>query len=571
VLTELRIRNFAIIESLALRLTAGFNVLTGETGAGKSIIVGALGFLLGERTGTDVIRTGADRGAVEGVFDTASRSDISALCDERGIPLEGDLLILRREVARTGRTRAWVNDTATTSGTLAELGRMLVSLHGQHAAQTLVDPESQRLILDDFGGAQAAAARVKTAFDEHASLVQQIHHLESRRAEAARRSDYLRHVAQEIEGAALQPGEEDRIEEESHRLEHSDELRNLAESALAELEEGEEALLTRLASVARSVGRLEHVDSTASPLREMLDSAFNTLQELARDVRAYGQSVELDPARLVEVQKRRDLIYRLTTKYGPGVEDVLATGRKAREELDVLDAGHLDLRTLAKSRDDALGRLTSAAAELTSLRKAAAGNLAREVTAVLPSLGMPDARFEVALCPRESIAAAGAEDVEFVAALNVGHESRSLAKTASGGELSRVMLALETIVARLDHTPTLIFDEVDAGIGGAVGLAIGDTMRAVASEHQVLAITHLAQIAARAHYHIVVSKDAKGGVTAAETRVVELDERIQEISRMLGGDPAGTASLAHARELVSAAATSSKAERSRRGRRAKRR
>ena len=552
-LTELRIRNFAIIESLTLPLVDGFNVLSGETGAGKSIIVGALGFLLGERASADLVRTGADKATVEGVFEIAERPELAALLDERGIDLEEQAIVLRREIGATGRTRAWINSATTTAGVLAEVGRLLVNLHGQHEAQTLLDGASQRRILDEFGGAAAQADRVRALHESLAALTREIAELERRRVEVERRADYLRHVAGEIEEARLREGEDAALEEEARRLEHADELRTLAEGMASALEGEEEAVLGRVAHVGRQLAHIQRIDPSLERLQELYDNGFYALEELARALEEYAAGVELDPARLDEVQRRRDVLFRLTKKYGPALADVIETGRRSRAELDLVDTADLDLRQLEGRRAEAEASLRAESARLTELRSAAATRLARDVDAVLPDLGMPDGHFRCALVPCAEIGAHGAEDIEFRVALNLGHEARPLARVASGGELSRVMLAVKTILARLDRVPTLVFDEVDAGIGGRVGLQVGDTMRRVAAHHQVLAISHLPQLAARAHHHIVVTKGARGGVTTADTRVAEGAERVAEIARMLGGDPESEVSRAHARELLETA------------------
>jgi DNA repair protein RecN (Recombination protein N) len=554
-LTELRIRNFAIIDALTLPLAPGFNVLTGETGAGKSIIVGALGFLLGERGTADLIRTGAEKASVEGIFDATGDADLLALLDTRGIDVEDPTtLVLRREIVASGRTRAWINSATTTASVLAEVGRALVSLHGQHEAQTLLDEESQRAILDAFGSATVTAARVRTAHDHVLAIAREIQSLTARKADAERRADYLRHLVAEIDEAQLKPGEDATLEDEARRLEHAEELKSLAGGLAGTLEGEEGAVLESLSHMQRSLAAIQRIDPSLARLQELFDGAFYSLQELARELDEYGGAVDLDPSRLAEVQRRRDLIFRLTKKYGPSLEAVVETARVARSELDLVDSGSLDLRQLEKRQQDVQRTLASAAAELTALRRDAAARLATEVDAVLPELGMPDGRLDVSLRARAEIGAVGAEDIELRVALNRGHESRPLARVASGGELSRVMLALKTILARLDRVPTLVFDEVDAGIGGKIGLQVGDTMRRVAKHHQVLAITHLPQIAARAHHHIVVEKGARGGITTADTRVVDGDARITEVARLLGGDPESDVSLAHARELLSAAA-----------------
>jgi DNA repair protein RecN (Recombination protein N) len=554
-LTELRIRNFAIIESLALPLARGFNVLSGETGAGKSIIVGALGLLLGERASTDLIRSGADRATVEGVFDVSDRPEILELLDERGIDVEESLVVLKREIVAAGRARAWVNGTTVNAGILAEIGRHLVNLHGQHEAQTLLDPEAQRRILDAFAGATEQAAATREAYDTWSAARRQISELMRRRADAEKRADYLRHVVQEIEGARLVEGEDARLEDEARRLEHAEELRELAGGISSAIEGDEGTILTQLSQVARLLSSIQRIDPALSRLQELYDAAYYNLEALARDVAEYEASVDLDPARLEEVRRRRDLLFRLTKKYGATLGEVIEAGRTARSELDLVDSAGLDLRALEEREREAERTLHERAASLTAARRDAAERLGVAVDEVLPDLGMPDGHFIAALVPAREIGPDGAETVEFRVSLNVGHEERPLARVASGGELSRVMLALKTILARLDRVPTLIFDEVDAGIGGRVGLQVGETMRRVASYHQVFAISHLPQIAARAHHHILVAKGARGGVTTADVAVLEGEPRVTEIARMLGGDPESEVSRAHARELLESAAS----------------
>src|SRR6478672_10079024 len=524
-LTELRIKNFAIIETLTLPLARGFNVLSGETGAGKSIIVGALGLLLGERASADLIRTGAERATVEGVFDVSDRPEIGTTLDEHGIDVEEETVVLKREIA-PGRARAWINGTTVNAGLLAEIGRQLVNLHGQHEAQTLLDAEAQRRILDAFAGATDQAVEVRQSHDELSSIIREIAELTKRRADAERRADYLRHVVKEVSDAKLTDGEDARLEDEARRLEHAEELRALASGIAAALDGEEESVLPKLSSLSRQLASIQRIDPALSRLQESFDAAYYGLESLARELEEYESTVELDPTRLDEVRRRRDLIFRLTKKHGGSLADVIRAGENARAELDLVDSAGLDIRQLETRERDARAKLNERAVALTKLRRAGAKRLADAVDAVLPELGMPDGHLTVALQPAKMVGASGAEDVEFCVALNVGHEARPLSRVASGGELSRVMLALKTILARLDRVPTLIFDEVDAGIGGRVGLQVGETMRRVASYHQVFAITHLPQIAARAHHLILVSKGARGGVTTADVAVLEDDARV---------------------------------------------
>jgi len=551
-LTELRIRNFAIIESLTLPLGPGFNVLTGETGAGKSIIVGALGLLLGERGTADVVRTGSDRATVEGVFDTAGRSELLAMLDQRGIEVDESLVVLKREVNAAGRSRAWINGTTVTATALAEVGRALIDLHGQHEAQSLLDGESQRAVLDSFAGAREEVIAVQASHAELAAVRREIAELNSRRADAERRADYLKHVAREIGDAKLVEGEDVRLEDEARRLENAAEIRESAASFNAILDDEENGVLPRLSQAARVLQQLQRFDPAVGKLQESFEAGFYSLETLARDMAEYAASVDLDPSRLDEVRRRRDVLYRLTKKYGPSIAEVMAAGRDAKRELELLDTAGLDLRGLQSREGDAASELKTRAERLSVKRREAAQRLSKAVDEILPELGMPDGHFLVQLRPLDDIGPLGAEDVEFRITLNVGHDMRPLAKVASGGELSRVMLALKTILARLDRVPTLVFDEVDAGIGGKVGQQVGEMLRKVAISHQVFAITHLPQIAARAHRHILVTKGARAGVTAADVSSLSDTERVPEIARMLGGDPESGKSRAHARELLAA-------------------
>lgn len=560
-LTELRIRNVAILESVALPLRPGFNVLSGETGAGKSIIVEALGLLLGERGHADLVRAGADKASVEGAFDASSRPDVLRALDDRGVDVEDGVVVLRREIASGGRSRAWINGSPVTSAGLADVGRSLVNIHGQHESQTLLNPEVQRAVLDAFGGATSLATRVAEAFDAAQSIRGEIASLAARRAAAEKRADYLRHVVRELDAAALIAGEDGRLDEEVRRLSHVEELRAHAAQLRETIDGEDDGALHALGSAQRALGAAARLDPALERLQEMLDAAFVQLEELAREVRDYDARLDTDPGRLLELERRRDTIFRLTRKYGGSVESAMALLREARAELDLVDTAGLDLGTLSQRESALAATLAREAAGLSAARRTAARALERAVDAIFPDLGLADGHLTVGMTTRGEVGRSGAEDVEYRVALNVGLEGRSLARVASGGELARVMLALKTILARLDGVATLVFDEVDAGIGGRVGLCVGDTMRRVAESHQVLAITHLPQIAARAHHHIVVSKGARGGITTADLRVVDGEDRVTEIARMLGGDPERDASRVHARELLERAALPSRAAR----------
>ncbi len=549
-LVELRIRNVAVIDTVALPLAAGLNVLTGETGAGKSLIVGALGMLLGERAATDRVRGGADKATVEGVFEPGAMPALRAMLDERGIDADDETLVLKREIGSNGRSRAWINGSPVTAAVLADVGARLVGVLGQHDARQLVDAEHQRDVLDAFTGAFEVRARVADAYAQLAALRTRERELEVRRQDAAKRADYLRFVAREIDDANPVVGEDEALDGEIRRLSHAEELQTLAAQAATAISGDERAALTRLATVRRALVSLERIDPDTGRWQVGFDAAVYALDELERELETYAESIEADPSRLRTLERRRDQLLSLMRKHGPTLQEVIDTLMQVRAELDLVDGGTLDLAAMVDARAAAEGALAEAAVELTRRRQSGAHQLARAVTQLLPELGMPEGRLQVMLTPVDHIGAFGAEQVIFVAALNAGSEARPLGRLASGGELARVMLALSTVLARLQQVPTLVFDEVDAGIGGAVAWQVGALMRRVAKHHQVLAISHLAQIAARAHHHVVVRKSAVGTVTTADTTVVRDEPRVIEIARMLGGDADREVSRAHARELL---------------------
>ncbi len=550
-LTELRVRDLAVISDARLELGTGLNVLTGETGAGKSMLVDALALLLGERADGDLVRSGAERASVEGAFDVEERAHLTAQLAEFGVEPEDGCLVLKREVQASGRSRAWVNGSPVTVGVLAEIGRRLVDLHGQHETQSLLKAEAQREILDAFADAAAEAAAVRATADHCERLAAEQRQLTERQAEARRRADYLKHVAGEIERAKPKPGELEQVEAEARRLEHAEELGRLADEAAQVLESDDRSASAALVHVSRLVASLEKIDADGTAgWRAMLETASANLEELARALGAYRDAVDLDPARLSLVERRRDALIQLDRKYGPGIERVIAAGEEARRELGLLDTADTDLAALARAVEEARRDLAERCRALTSKRAAAAKKLARAVTSQLAALGMPDGKFRVALAPLETPGRYGAESVEFLVQLNPGMDERPLARSASGGELSRIMLALKAELARHDAVPTLVFDEVDQGVGGHVAGRVAAALTSAAEAHQVVVITHLPQVAAVAGRHLVVAKAAAGGAAQADVREVKGSERVDEVAKMLGGDASPETAKRHAAQLL---------------------
>lgn len=549
-LSELRIRNFALIDELSVRLGPGLNVLTGETGAGKSIIVGALSLLLGERATADVVRAGAERASVEGLFDIVDAPDLLRWLDEQGVEADEGLLVLKREVAVEGRNRAWINGSPTTAGMLGQVGAALVNLHGQHEHQTLLRRDEQRAILDAFGDHHGTLRRVTGAHRRLREVRSRIDELQRLQAESIQRGEFLRYQLGEIDAAELRPGEEEELAAEAQRLEHSEELISLSASVSSAISTDDDSLLERIGALRRPLDQLMRIDPSQESLGELYDAAFYALEELGSRLADYSTRVEHDPARLEEVRQRQDVIFRLGAKYGGSVAEILEVARNARAELERIDNAEFELSGLQKEAAAAAEELSAAAATLTRQRTEAASALATRVQQILPDLGMEGGRFEAALLPLAEPSSQGAEEVEFRISLNRGFEPRPLAQVASGGEMSRVMLALKTVLAEQDEVPTLVFDEVDAGVGGAVALQVGDKMREVARTHQVFAITHLPQIASRAQTHLLVRKAVRDGITTTEVDLLGANERVREVARMLGGDPESTVSRRHAEELL---------------------
>jgi DNA repair protein RecN (Recombination protein N) len=549
-LTSIRIQDFAVIERLSVTLGPGLNALTGETGAGKSIIVGALSLLLGERASSDVVRAGASRAVVEAVFDVSHNDAVQTRLADHGIDPEDGLLILRREISAGGRGRVWVNGAASTVTLLAELGGHLVDLHGQHEHQSLLQPRHQRALLDAYADSVQLAAEVQRYHGSLRSAQQRRVELDARIRETEQRADFLRFQVEEIDRARIQPGEEEALEIEASRLTHAVELSSLAGALHAELYAGEHAIAARLADVRRSLDQLARIDPSLQQWRETVENALFSLEEMGREMGDYAAAVESDPARLDALRRRQDLLFRLKRKYGPDLDDVIRTGAQARAELAALDSSGLDRDTIEREIGETQERLAAAATRLSSARQAAGRRLTTAIGAVLPELGMTAASFTVELMPLPEIAGHGAEDVEFRIAVNSGFEPRPLGRVASGGELSRVMLALKTELARLDAIPSLVFDEIDAGIGGRVANRVGEKLKSVARDHQVFVITHLPQLASRADVHLLVQKVDQGATTVTTVHPLTGDARVLELARLLGGDPESTVSIEHAREML---------------------
>ncbi len=560
----LRIENVAIVERAELEAGAGLNVLTGETGAGKSIVLGALALLAGGRASSEVIREGAEEAVVEAVFRTTRRPELAAALAARGLAGVDHELVVRRSVTRGGRSRAQVGGQLVPVATRAELFSGRLEISSQHDSQSLLRAESHGWLLDRSAGLLPQRERVAAGY---ACLRAQDRELVALRAAAGdreRRRDLLAHQVEEIDAARLAPGEPELLRAERSRLSHAERLREEGAAAAGLLVgdplRSEDANATDLlADAARRLGALERLDPSLAALAARLRGALEELRDAAGELERYVDAAESDPARLSSVEERLHRLEQLQRKYGASVEVVLlAREAAARELAEARDAGEREA-ALAKERVVTLERVVEDAATLTAARSQAARRLARAVQASLRELGMPEARFGVSLEPlaREAgfpCGPSGAEAPEFLFSANAGEPPRALRKVASGGELSRLLLALTGATRGAGAGMVLVFDEVDAGVGGRAADRVGRRLAELAGHHQVLCITHLPQIAAFAELHFRVEKRTSAGRTLARLAPVEGAERVEEIARMAGGESVGEATRRHARELLASRA-----------------
>jgi DNA repair protein RecN (Recombination protein N) len=548
-LRELTVDNLAVVESVRLSLSPGFTVLSGETGAGKSLVVDAVALALGARASTDQVRAGTDAARVEAVFDAPPVAEDDPLAEV--VDAGEGMVIVRREIGADGRSLVRVNDRAVTVGGLASIGARLGEIHGQHDQQRLLEPARQLALLDGFGGHAPLVAAVVGAFRAWRSSVVTAAELLTDAHELARRVELLRHQVDEITSAAPRPGEDAELEAQLRAAEHAESIARSAASAIATLRE-EGGAGEVLAGVEHDLSSAAQHDDRFAALGDRASGLTAEAAELARDVAALADVVELDPASRAAAEERLGLLYDLRRKYGDSLEAVVAFGEAAALELERLENQEGERERLRSQEATQLAGLTSAAANLSAARRAAADHLAAAVNAELPPLGLPAGAFGASLEPVDP-SPGGADRITFTFAPNPGEPPRPLGRIASGGEASRVSLALKVVLAAADETPLLVFDEVDAGVGGRNAAALGERLRALGTFHQVLCVTHLAQVAAHADAHLVVGKRVAGGRTIIDARELAPDERAAELAAMLAGEGAGDEAHAAAEALLRAA------------------
>ncbi len=556
-LAELRIVNFALIEELHIQFEPGFTVLTGETGAGKSLLIDAIGLLVGGRASTDQIRTGQEEACLEAVFHLKDSDPlIRRLRDDEILGADDSSLIVRRILSRSGRHRIYLNGSLCPLRTLEQLAGTLVDIHGQHEQQSLLSAVSQLDAVDNFGALQPSVERYRAAYRAWKDLVLQVETVRQTGADRDRLEGLLRFQAEEIEQAGLSPAEEAALTLERQRLTHASRLRELTADVLSDLQADESGVLEKLGRMTRRLEELGETDRTMKGVEAQGCDAAIQLKDLAGRLRDYAQGLETDPDREAYVESRLDLIYRLKKKYGGSIEAVLETGKRVREELSGMEKAEARAAELTAQVTASERLMVELAGELSKKRREAARRLKSAVLSELSALRMERTIFDIewsAVAGPESYGPTGGDRIEFVLSSNAGEPPRPLSRIASGGELSRVMLSLKTIMAEADRVPVLVFDEIDTGVGGAVAAAMGTRLRKLGRFHQVFCITHLPQVAAQAQNHLLVEKTQEKKRTMTSVRALAGIPREAEIARMLGGATITRKVLETAAELIEGA------------------
>ena len=559
-LAYLRIKNLAVVNDVSLELSPGLTVFTGETGAGKSIILGGLGLVLGERASLEKVRAGADRAVVEAAFAAPRDEVLAAELADAGLAAEDGSIVVRRVITASG-SRAYVNDQLVSLQKLKAIGDRLVDLHGQHAHQSLLAIRAHRDLLDRFAGGASLREAVASAYGDAVDAADRLSATTMDERDRVQRVDLLRFQADEIEAAQLRAGEDTELEKERTRLAHAEELMQLAGDSVEALYEGESSAASLLARVERDFERLGSLDPDSPIETEAVSGARFAAEEAARALQRYRDSLQVEPERLAQVEARLGTLHGLRRKYGDDIESIIEHGAEARRELERLERHDERLEELRAALDAAADRYRGAAAELGAARRKAAGELEQQVLGELSELGMEGARFDAVVGPRGGQARAGlpegagrfgSDRVEFVLAANPGEAPGPLSKVASGGELSRVMLALKLTATDGDPLETMVFDEVDSGIGGGrLAERLAQRLVALGRSHQVLVVTHLPQVAAYADTHVGISKvETDDGRVEVAARTLAKGEQVEELARMLGGLEVTEATRQHAREML---------------------
>lgn len=552
-LTHLSIQNFTLVDRLDLDMKAGMTVITGETGAGKSILLGALGQTLGDRAEADRVRMGATRADITATFDTSaipSAQEWLVNHDLQQVDSPHECL-LRRLINNEGKSKSYINGQPATLQQLRTLGEMLIDIHSQHEHQSLLLKDTHRRLLDEFAGQSELAKQVRLGFREWQSRLEHYINLRDNAAEVSARFQLLSYQVQELDQLGLQDGELEKLETEQRSLANAGEILQGSHELLALCNDDEQGLDVNLHRALHILRDMPEKSASLQAAEELLISAQIQVEEARHEIDHHIDTFNLDPERLTTVEERLSAIYDVARKHRVRTDELSELIARLNSELDQLQGGDAKLDQLAQQVDSAEKSYRQLAGQLSAKREKAAPNLAKQVNDQLKTLAMENAKLTVNLTPlTEKPSANGLEEIEFLISTNPGQSPKSLAKVASGGELSRISLAIQVITAQTSATPTLVFDEVDVGIGGATADVVGNLLRQLGAKGQVICVTHLAQVASKGHQHLLVSKKSTKASAESTLELLEGDEKIAEIARMLGGAKVTEQSLAHAREML---------------------
>ncbi len=552
-LVALNVKDFAIITSSSLELHSGMTTLTGETGAGKSILLGALGLVLGDRASPGAVRDGAERAEISAVFDVSGVKDAIEWLNDHSMD-QDDECILRRVVSKDGKSRAFINGSPVTLRNLKELGRLLVNIHGQHDHQLITSPDKQRDILDDFGECQKLIKNVNDVWQDWNKTNRLITTAQERLQARGDRLDTLRYQIQEFEKLSIESIDLAAIDLEHRRLANATELGDLSGNAMNLLQDDPKSVLSQITQIEKTVVKLLSHDNTTAEVAELISSARIQLEEAVDTLRQYSHGIEPQPQRLNELDGILSSAHQLAKKHQVDTSELTAYAQKLTDEFNELESMDESVESLNKDLEKITKQYNTAAKKLTSKRRKAAAQIEDYLTDAMQTLGMKGGKFAIECNskPTDTPSATGLDHVLFNVSANPGAAPRPMSDVASGGELSRLSLAVQLITSERNRVPTLIFDEVDTGVGGGVAETVGQQLRKLGDRCQVLCVTHLPQVAAQGHYHVKVSKQSSDNKTLAESRTLTDDESLEEIARMLGGVKITKRTLAHAKEMLAA-------------------
>lgn len=553
-LAELIVENYAVVERARIQFHEGLNLLTGETGSGKSIVVDSLALLLGARASGDMVRTGAEKARISGIFRFTMTPELAAAMEEAGIEIEDEDVIVEREISSSGKSRAFVANRTVNTGLLRQLAPALADIHGQNEQQLLFNPQRQRDLLDQFAQTGPLRDRLSSVYRDWRETRRKLDDLLRNEQEKLRLADMWRFQIHEIESAQIKPGEDEALESEKRVQQNTTRLQENASTAFELLYESEDSAINLVRRALKRVDELTRIDASLNGTSTGLKQAEIGIEESAWTLRDYLDKLEADPRRLEDIESRLDVLDRLKRKYGGSLQTVLAFVEDARRQLDEVENAASHQEALEKEERRLASEYEKLAGELTRERTETSGRLSKQVEAELKGLAMSGTRFEVSVKPVEW-SASGADEIEFLVSPNRGEELRPMGKIASGGELSRISLALKTAIGDAgssEDVHTLVFDEVDAGVGGAAAASVGKRLKMLSATNQVICVTHLAQIAGFADHHYAVSKSEKNGRVATNVKELDRKERAHEIARMLSGETVTAEALKHAEQLMRA-------------------